>query len=117
MESLKGGIIIRENFLFDNSTSTSDLSEKESYLEVVSVMIADVTPEVAMVEMERKINFLMKIVEERDHEIAALKDQMKACETGESSKTHVVKTDDKGKFVLQENQTQQSIFVASLSVQ
>ena len=44
-----------------------------------------------MTEMEMKINFLMKAVEERDREIAALKDQMKACEMVESSKTLIVK--------------------------
>ncbi|KAA0037105.1 ty3-gypsy retrotransposon protein [Cucumis melo var. makuwa] len=60
-------------------------------------MMTDVTAEATMVEMERKINFLMKVVEERDHEITALKDQMKACETTESSKTPTVKANDKGK--------------------
>ncbi|KAA0039109.1 ty3-gypsy retrotransposon protein [Cucumis melo var. makuwa] len=96
MESPKGKIIIKENPLFDNSTPASDLSEKESHLEVVSVVMVDVTPKAIMTEMERKINFLMKVVKERDHEIVILKDQMKACETTESSKTLVVKTDDKG---------------------
>ncbi|TYK23947.1 ty3-gypsy retrotransposon protein [Cucumis melo var. makuwa] len=81
-------------------------------------MMVDVTTEATMAEMERKINFLMKVVEERDHEIAALKDQMKACETSESSQTSVVKATDKGKNVVQENQPQQqSVSVASLSVQ
>ncbi|TYK04575.1 ty3-gypsy retrotransposon protein [Cucumis melo var. makuwa] len=118
IESPKGGIIIRDNPLFNNSTPASNLSDKESHLEVVSVMMVDVTAEATMAEMERKINFLMKVVEERDHEIAALKDQMKACETGESSQTPVVKATDKGKNVVQENQPQQqSVSVASLSVQ
>ncbi|KAA0065361.1 ty3-gypsy retrotransposon protein [Cucumis melo var. makuwa] len=80
-------------------------------------MMTNVTVEAAMAEMERKINFLIKAVEERDHEIAALKDQMKACETVESSKTPTVKVDNKGKVVLQENQTEKSISIASLSVQ
>ena len=79
-------------------------------------MMEDVTPEAAMVEMERKINFLKKIIEERDHEIATLKDQMKACETTKSSKTLALKANDKGKAMLQENQTQQSISITSLSV-
>ncbi|KAA0040518.1 ty3-gypsy retrotransposon protein [Cucumis melo var. makuwa] len=118
IESPKGRIIIRDNPLFNNSTPASNLSDKESHLEVVSVMMVDVTTEATMVEMEKKINFLMKVVEERDHEIAALKDQMKAYETAESSKTPVVKATDKGKNVVQENQPQQqSISVASLSVQ
>ncbi|KAA0066644.1 ty3-gypsy retrotransposon protein [Cucumis melo var. makuwa] len=117
IESPKGGIIIKDNPLFNNSTSASNLSDKESHLEVVSVMMADVTAEATMAEMERKINYLMKVIEERDHEIAALKDQIKACETAESSKTPAVKANDKGKVVLQENQTQQSMSVTSLSVQ
>ncbi|KAA0032809.1 ty3-gypsy retrotransposon protein [Cucumis melo var. makuwa] len=44
-----------------------------------------------MAEMERKINFLMKAVEERDHEITALREQMRTRETAESSQTPVVK--------------------------
>ncbi|TYJ96889.1 ty3-gypsy retrotransposon protein [Cucumis melo var. makuwa] len=98
IESPKGGIIIRENPLFNNSTPASNLSDKESHFEVVSVMMADVTSEAAMAEIKRKINFLMKLVEERDHEISALKDQMKACETTKSSKTPSIKVDDKGKL-------------------
>ena len=47
----------------------------------------------------------MKVVDEQEHEIVALKDQMKACETAQSSKTHVVKADDKGKAMLQETYT------------
>ncbi|KAA0056741.1 ty3-gypsy retrotransposon protein [Cucumis melo var. makuwa] len=118
IKSPKGGIIIRDNPLFDNSTPASNLSEKKSHLEVVSVMMVDVIAEATMAEMERKINFLMKFVEERDHEIAALKDQMKACETGELSQTLVVKATDKWKNVVQENQPQQqSVSVVSLSVQ
>ncbi|KAA0057424.1 ty3-gypsy retrotransposon protein [Cucumis melo var. makuwa] len=64
--------------------------DKESYLEVVFVVMTDVTAEEAMAEMERKINLLMKVVKERHHEIAALKNQIKACETAESSKTPTV---------------------------
>ncbi|KAA0031629.1 ty3-gypsy retrotransposon protein [Cucumis melo var. makuwa] len=91
MESPKGGIIIGENPLFEKSTPASNPSEQESHLEVVSVMMVDVIAKVAMTEMEMKINFLMKAVEERDREIAALKDQMKAWEMVESSKTLIVK--------------------------
>ncbi|KAA0035353.1 ty3-gypsy retrotransposon protein [Cucumis melo var. makuwa] len=80
-------------------------------------MMADVTAEATMAEMERKINFLMKVVKERDHEIVALKYQIKAYETAESSKTPAVKANDKGKVVLQENHMQKSMHVTSLSVQ
>ncbi|KAA0065777.1 ty3-gypsy retrotransposon protein [Cucumis melo var. makuwa] len=114
MKSSKDGIIIKENPLFDEPTSTSDLSEKESQIEVMFIMMADVTFEVAMVEMERKINLLMKVVEERDQQIAALRKQMQTCETTESSQTFIAKVDDKGKNVVQENQPQQqSAYVAS----
>ncbi|KAA0046769.1 ty3-gypsy retrotransposon protein [Cucumis melo var. makuwa] len=41
-------------------------------------------PKAAMVEMERKVNFLMKVVEERDNEITALIEQMRTRETSES---------------------------------
>ncbi|KAA0037644.1 ty3-gypsy retrotransposon protein [Cucumis melo var. makuwa] len=106
-----------KNLLFNNSTPASNLSNKESHLEVVSVMMANMTVEAAMAKMERKINFLMKVVEERDYEIAALKDQINACETAESSKAPAVNVDDKEKAVLQENQMQQSMSIASLSIQ
>ncbi|KAA0067903.1 ty3-gypsy retrotransposon protein [Cucumis melo var. makuwa] len=111
VKSLKGGIIIRENPLFDNSTPASDLSEKEPNLEIVFVMMANVTTEAAVTYIERKINFLMKAVEEQDHDITTLKGQMKACETAESSKTEqlsktsAVQAYDKGKAVLQINHT------------
>ncbi|KAA0061146.1 ty3-gypsy retrotransposon protein [Cucumis melo var. makuwa] len=64
IESPKGGIIIIKNPLFNNSTSGSNLSDKESHLEAVSVMMAYVTAEATMIEMERKINFLKKVVKE-----------------------------------------------------
>ena len=43
-----------------------------------------------MTEIERKINFLIKAVKERGHEIAALKDHMNA------RATPIVKACDKG---------------------
>ncbi|KAA0067434.1 ty3-gypsy retrotransposon protein [Cucumis melo var. makuwa] len=105
IESSKGGIIIRKNSLFNNSMPASNLSKKESHLEVVFIIMADVTDEAAMPEMERKINFLMKAVEERDHEIAALKDQIKVSKIVKLNKTLSLKADDNRKVVLQENQT------------
>ncbi|KAA0041300.1 uncharacterized protein E5676_scaffold145G00140 [Cucumis melo var. makuwa] len=41
--------------------------------DVMSVMMADITAEAVMAEMERKFNFLMKVVEERDREITGIK--------------------------------------------
>ncbi|KAA0048735.1 ty3-gypsy retrotransposon protein [Cucumis melo var. makuwa] len=116
MESPKARIVIKENPLYENSDFAFSKSKKEAHPDVMSVMIADMTIETVIAEMERKINFLMKVVEERNHEITTLRDQMRTCETAESSKTPLVKADDKEKAVLQENHMQQSIFVASLSV-
>ncbi|KAA0054154.1 ty3-gypsy retrotransposon protein [Cucumis melo var. makuwa] len=118
IESPKAGIVIKENPLYDNSDSASSKSKKEAHPDVMSVVMADITAEAAMVEMERKINFLMKAVEERDHEITALREQMRTRETIESSQTPVVKATDKGKNVVQENQPQlQSVSDTSLSIQ
>ncbi|KAA0065806.1 ty3-gypsy retrotransposon protein [Cucumis melo var. makuwa] len=116
MESPKAGIVIKENPLYDNSNSASTKSKKEAHPDVMSVIMTDITAEAAMAEMERKINFLMKGVEERDHEITALREQMRTRKTAESNQTPVVKATDKGKNAVQENQPQQqSVSVASLS--
>ncbi|TYK28244.1 ty3-gypsy retrotransposon protein [Cucumis melo var. makuwa] len=118
MESPKAGIVLKENPLYDNSDSASNKSKKEAHPDVMSVMMADITVEAAMAELERKVNFLMKVVEERDHVITTLREQMRTRETAKSSQTPVVKATDKGKNVVQENQPQQqSVSVASLSVQ
>ncbi|TYK26751.1 retrotransposon gag protein [Cucumis melo var. makuwa] len=101
MESPKARIVIKENPLYDNSDSASSKSKKEAYLDVMFVMMADITVEAAMTEMERKINLLMKVVEERDHEIIAMREQMRTCEIDQSSQTPVVKATDKGKNVVQ----------------
>ena len=69
--------------------------------------MANITAEAVMAEMETKVNFLMKVVKERDHEITALREQMRTHETAESSQTPIVKATDKGKNVVQENQPQQ----------
>ncbi|TYK03673.1 ty3-gypsy retrotransposon protein [Cucumis melo var. makuwa] len=118
MESSKVGIVIKENPLYDNSNYASNKSKKEAQPDVKSVMMADITTEAAMVEMERKINLLIKVMEERDHEITALREQMRTRETAESSQTPVVKASDKGKSMVQENQPQQqSASIAPLLVQ
>ncbi|KAA0059011.1 ty3-gypsy retrotransposon protein [Cucumis melo var. makuwa] len=64
MESPKAEIVLKENPLYDNSNFASSKSKKEAHPYVMYVMMADITVEAAMVEMERKVNFLMKIVEE-----------------------------------------------------
>ncbi|KAA0044253.1 ty3-gypsy retrotransposon protein [Cucumis melo var. makuwa] len=80
-------------------------------------MIADVIVEATMAEIERKINLSMKAVEERVHEITALKEQIYTRKTAELSQTLIVKAGEKGKNVVQENQPQQkSPFAASFLV-
>ncbi|KAA0041681.1 ty3-gypsy retrotransposon protein [Cucumis melo var. makuwa] len=60
----------------------------------------------------------MKVVEERDHKITTLREHIRIRKTAESGQTLIVKTSDKRKNVVQENQPQQqSASVASLSVQ
>lgn len=54
MKYPKHEIVIIKNSLFNNSTPASNLLEKESHIEVVFVMMADVTTGVAMTEIERK---------------------------------------------------------------
>ena len=85
MESPKVGIVLKENPLYDNSDSASSKSKKEAYPDVMFVMMADITVEATMKEMERKINLLMKVLEERDHEITALREQMQTRETAKSN--------------------------------
>ncbi|KAA0060210.1 ty3-gypsy retrotransposon protein [Cucumis melo var. makuwa] len=75
MESPKARIVIKENPLYDNSDSVSSKSKRKAHPDMMAVMMADVIAEAAMEKMERKINLLMKVVEERDHEIAALREQ------------------------------------------
>lgn len=81
------------------------------------VVMVDVKPKTAIAEMERKINLMMKAIEEWDHEIWALREQMHTRETTESSQISIVKANDKGKNVVQNQPQQQSTFVATFSVQ
>ncbi|KAA0058410.1 ty3-gypsy retrotransposon protein [Cucumis melo var. makuwa] len=98
MESPKVGIVIKENPLYDSSSSTSNESKRKANVVVMSVMMADVTAEAAMPEMDKKINLLMKVVEERDHKILAMREKMQTRETAMSSQTFVVKAVTKGRI-------------------
>ncbi|KAA0057696.1 ty3-gypsy retrotransposon protein [Cucumis melo var. makuwa] len=84
----------------------------------MSVMVTDVdTSEDRMAELEKKVNMLMKAVEERDFEIASLKNHIESRDAAESSHTHIIKNVNKGKEIMQESQPQNSTSIASLSVQ
>ncbi|KAA0065378.1 ty3-gypsy retrotransposon protein [Cucumis melo var. makuwa] len=71
----KGGIVIKENPAIDEHNSLSERSNEEvPQPNIMSVMVTDVdTSEDRMAELEKKVNMLMKTVEERDFEIALLK--------------------------------------------
>ena len=60
---------------------------------------------------------LIKVVEERDYEIASLKNHIKSHDAAESSHTNVVKNNDKGKAVMHKSQPQNLTSIAPLSVQ
>ena len=59
----------------------------------------------------------MKAVEEKDNQIASLKNHIERRDVAESSHIHTIKNTDKGKAVMQESQPQNSTSIASLSVQ
>ena len=53
-----------------------------------------------MVELEKRVNMLMKALEERDYEIESLKNHIESRDAAESSHTHTVKNADKGKTIM-----------------
>ncbi|KAA0041803.1 ty3-gypsy retrotransposon protein [Cucumis melo var. makuwa] len=70
----------------------------------MSVMVIDIDKsEDRMTEFEKKVNKLMKAVEERDYEIASLKNHIESRDATKSSHTHIVKNVDKGKTEMMAN--------------
>ncbi|KAA0035918.1 ty3-gypsy retrotransposon protein [Cucumis melo var. makuwa] len=100
----KCGIIIKENPMIDEHNSSSKHSSEEMpHPNIMSVMVTNMdTSENRMVELNKKVNMLMKVVEERDYEIASLKNHIESHDAAESSHTQTVKNTDKGKTVMQE---------------
>ncbi|KAA0055534.1 ty3-gypsy retrotransposon protein [Cucumis melo var. makuwa] len=86
----KGGIVIKENHAIDEYYSSSKPSSEEMpHPNIMSVMVINVdTSENRMAELEKKVNMLMKVVEERDYEIAFLKNHIKSRDAAESSHKH-----------------------------
>ena len=115
----KCGIIIKENVVINEQISSCKRSNEEMpHPNIMLVMVTGVgTSEDRMTELEKKINMLMKAVEEKDNEIASLKNHIERREAVESSHTHTVKNTDKGKTIMQESQPQNSTSTTSLSVQ
>ena len=101
----KAGVVIKENPTLDKHTSASERpSEEASQPNVMLVMMADVgTSEERMAELEKKVNMLLKAVEERDYEIASLKNHIESRDAVESSHTPAVKNNDKEKKALQDS--------------
>ncbi|KAA0039052.1 ty3-gypsy retrotransposon protein [Cucumis melo var. makuwa] len=115
----KGGIVIKENPVIDEHNSSSERSNEETpHPNIMSVIATDVdTSDNRMTELEKKINMLMKAVEERDYEIASLKNHIESRDAAESSHTHTANNIEKGKTIMQESQPQNSTSIASLFVQ
>ncbi|KAA0033167.1 ty3-gypsy retrotransposon protein [Cucumis melo var. makuwa] len=82
----KGGIVIKENHAIDEHYSSSKPSSEEMpHPNIMSVMVTNVdTSENRMAELEKKVNMLMKVVEERDYEIAFLKNHIESRDAAES---------------------------------
>ena len=70
----------------------------------MSVIVPDVdTSKDKMTGLEKKVNMLMKAIEERDYEIAFLKNHIESHDTAEFSHTHTIKNNDKRRSDLQES--------------
>ncbi|KAA0049827.1 ty3-gypsy retrotransposon protein [Cucumis melo var. makuwa] len=115
----KGGIIIKENLVIDEHSSFFGSSDEETpHQNIMSVMVNGLdTSEERMAELEKKINMLIKDVEESDYEITSLKNHIESRNVVESSHTHTIKNVDKGKAIMQESQPQNLTSIASLSIQ
>ncbi|KAA0050708.1 ty3-gypsy retrotransposon protein [Cucumis melo var. makuwa] len=98
--------------------SSEEMSPLETpHPNIMSVMVTEVdTSEDRMTKLEKKINMLIKVVEERDYEIASLKNHIESRDATESSHTYTAKNIDKGKAVMQECPRHDSSSIASLSV-
>ena len=79
-------------------------------------MVAGVeTNEDRMTELEKKVNMLMKAIEERIMRLHLSRITLSR-DTVESNHTHIIKNNDKGKTFLQKSQPQNSTSIATLSV-
>ncbi|KAA0067382.1 ty3-gypsy retrotransposon protein [Cucumis melo var. makuwa] len=58
------------------------------------------TTEDRMTKLEKKIHMLIKTIEEKDYEIASLKNHIESRNVAKSSHTHTVKNVDKGKAII-----------------
>ncbi|KAA0046294.1 ty3-gypsy retrotransposon protein [Cucumis melo var. makuwa] len=101
----KGEIIIKENLAINEHNLSSERSnEKVPRPNIMSVMVIDVdTREDRMTELEKKVNMLIKAVEERNFKIALLKNHIKS-RSLLNQVIHTIKNVDKGKAIMQESQ-------------
>ena len=88
--------------MIDEHNSPSERSnEKMPHSNIMSVIVTGVdTNEDRMTKLEKKVNMLMNVVDERDDEIALLKNHIKSCDAAKSSHTHTIKNTDKEKEVM-----------------
>ncbi|KAA0025450.1 ty3-gypsy retrotransposon protein [Cucumis melo var. makuwa] len=85
----KSGIVIKENLAIDEHNSLPERSNEEMpQPNIMSVIVTDVdTSEDRMTELEKKVNMLMRTVEERDFEIASLKNHIESRDAADSRNT------------------------------
>ena len=104
--------------MIDEHNSFSKRSNEEvPHPNIMSVMVTNMdTSEDRMAELEKKVNMLMKAVEEKDFKIASLNNHIENCDVAKSSH-HTLSNIDKGKTIMQESQPQNSTSITSLSAQ
>ena len=74
--------MIKENYLIDEYNSSSERPNEEvPHPNIMSVMVIGVdTSKNRMTKLEKKVNMLMKALEERDYEIESLKSHIESCD-------------------------------------
>ncbi|TYK13602.1 ty3-gypsy retrotransposon protein [Cucumis melo var. makuwa] len=115
----KGGIVIKENPMIDkHNLSSKHSSEEMLHPNIMSVMMIDVdTSEDRMIELEKKINMLIKAVEARNYEIASLKNHIESRDASESSHNILSRILTKGRQLCKKVNHKISTSIVSLSVQ
>ena len=85
----------------EHNSSSGRPNEEVPHPNIMSVMVTGVdTSENRMAKLEKRVNMLMKALEERDYGIESLKNHIESCDAAESSHTHTVKNADKGKTIM-----------------
>ncbi|KAA0052352.1 ty3-gypsy retrotransposon protein [Cucumis melo var. makuwa] len=86
----KKEFVIKENLVINKHKSSFErLNEEVPHPNIMSAMVTDVdTSEDRMTKLKKKVNMLMKAIEEKDFETASLKNHIESRDAAESSHTH-----------------------------